>query len=102
HFNLRPEQLDNVFTNLHAMEQTAQNVSPPPETLAGHIRRARWEGFHDVMVPVGNDVSLYGRLGEPDPKDEIPGSFIVITHGLFGSLDGLEVINNVQALRHAG
>src|SRR5438309_1378946 len=34
--------------------------------------------------------------------NEIPGSFVIVTHGLFGSMDGEDVRNHVQALRQAG
>src|SRR5271169_1437273 len=68
----------------------------------GHIRRAAWDGFEDVTVPVGGGVVLYGRLGAPNTAQEIPGSYIVFTHGLFGSLDGVDNENEVEALRRAG
>ncbi len=107
HFGINPRHVDNLLTNLDGLQQTAQ-VSSPPSVLdkKGHIFRPAWAGFQDVEIPVGGKITLFGRLGAPDLKDpispEIPGSFIVITHGLFGSLDGLDMANEVEALRRAG
>lgn len=101
HFNLHPDELDNPFLNLRALEQTAQTVSPTPTFSNGRIQRPEWNGFHEIELPV-NGVTLYARLGTPDKQTEIPGSWVIFTHGLFGSLDGKDVINHVQALRRAG
>ncbi len=94
--------VDSLWGNLRGIEETAQVASPPPEVKSGHIVRGPWVGFQDVQVPVGNGVVLFGRLGVPEKGDEIPGSFVIITHGLFGTLDGLDMENHVQALRRAG
>jgi len=98
-FNLHPGDLDNFFLNLRGIEQSAQCTSPATGQPA---ERPAWPGFHDVRVPVSGNAVLCGRLGIPDEPREIPGSFVIITHGLFGSLDGAVVMNHVQTLRRAG
>jgi predicted alpha/beta-fold hydrolase len=99
-----PATVDSFWGNWRGIEETAQVASPPPAVESGHIQRAPWEGFHDVVVPVGpaGSAELFGRIGVPEKSREIPGSYVIITHGLFGSLDGLDMENQVQALRHAG
>ena len=89
HFQLNPAQLDSIWYNLDGIEQTAQVTSPPTIIEAGHIRRAPWLNFQPIEVPVTNDLSLPARIGIPDPRKEIKGSYIIITHGLFGTLDGV-------------
>lgn len=101
-FNLHPGQLDDLFLNTRAIEEIKQTVSPSATIDNGHIQRPAWNGFAEIEVPVPGNVVLYARLGVPEKQYEIPGSFVIITHGLFGSLDGLDVINHVQALRRAG
>jgi predicted alpha/beta-fold hydrolase len=107
YFDINPAHVDSLLRNLDGLEQTSE-VSAPPSVVdqKGHLFRPAWAGFSDVEIPVGNGITLYGRIGAPDLKDpgvhEIPGSFIVITHGLFGSLDGLDMANEVEALRRAG
>jgi predicted alpha/beta-fold hydrolase len=102
HFGYDPEEIDSLLGNWKGLEDTAQVASPEPDKdPKGHILRPAWGGFRQVEVPVDGAV-LYGRLGEPDPRHEIPGSYIVFTHGLFGSLDGLDTENQVEALRRAG
>ncbi len=106
HFDIHLSHIDDLWWNISGLEQTAQ-VSSPPWLIGanGHIQRAAWAGFKDVYIQVDKNVFLYGRLGEPDKKScaaEIPGSYIVVTHGLFGSIDGLDMANEVEALRRAG
>jgi len=101
-FNLKPENLDNLFLNLRSIEQTSQVASPSANLSGAHPGRPGWPGFHEVKVPVSRGGELYGRLGIPDEQYEVPGSYIIMTHGLFGSLDGADVMNQVQALRRAG
>ncbi|MGN6370570.1 MAG: alpha/beta fold hydrolase [Phycisphaerae bacterium] len=102
HFDVDAGAIDTLFGNWKGLEQTAQVASPAPERDGkGNILRAAWRGFKEVNVPV-DGVELYGRLGAPDPKREIPGSYIVFTHGLFGTLDGIDTENQVEALRRAG
>ena len=101
-FNLHPENLDNLFLNYRAIEQTAQSASLGATSAGKPLERPDWPGFHEVKVPVGGNAVLCGRLGDPEKQYEIPGSYVVMTHGLFGSLDGPDVINHVQALRRAG
>ena len=101
-FNLHPEDLDNLFLNTRGIEQSAQTVSPTATISNGRILRPAWDGFHEVEVPVPGNAVLYARLGIPEKQYEIPGSFVIITHGLFGTLDGKDVINHVQTLRRAG
>ena len=101
-FHLEPTELDSIFTNLHGIEQSAQVSSPPPVMENGHVKRTLWVGFQAVQVPVGKDQFLFGIMGTPEPDREIPGSFIILTHGLFGSLDGYDIENHAQALRRAG
>lgn len=101
-FGLDPERLDNILLNLRGIEQTAQTVSPMPGMVDGRLARPKWDGFESVKVPVAEGVQLCGRLGVPEKHNEIPGSFIIFTHGLFGSLDGNDVTNQVQALRQMG
>ena len=98
HFGLDESSLDSILGNLHGLEQTAQVTSPPP----GATPAPMWKGFHEVAVPMPDGLELYARLGTPEPADEIPGSYVVITHGLFGSLAGVDMENHVQALRRAG
>jgi predicted alpha/beta-fold hydrolase len=102
HFDLDPEKLDNIFYNLHGVEQSAQTVSPTPPLRDGHLVRPVWPGFEVVEVPVADGVKLCARIGTPDPRREIPGSWVIFTHGLFGSLDGKDVTNHVEALRQMG
>ncbi len=102
HFHLQPEHLDNIFFNLRALEQSSQTVSPTAGLDSGPVTRPAWDGFREVQVPVPGNASLYARLGTPEPQNEIPGSFVIITHGLFGTLDGMDVQNHVQTLRRAG
>src|SRR6185369_3537176 len=52
-------------------------------------------------IKVTNGDQVCGRLGAP-LKNDLGGSYIVITHGLFGSMNGLDVQNQVLALRNAG
>ena len=101
-FNLHPENLDNLFLNYRAIEQTAQSASLGATSTDQPAARPDWPGFHDVEVPVSGNAALCGRLGVPEKQYEIPGSFVIMTHGLFGSLDGVGVIDHVQALRRAG
>ena len=103
HFAVDEEWIDTLLGNWRGLEQTAQVASPPPERDGkGNILRTVWNGFKEVDVPVEGGVVLYGRLGAPDPRHEIPGSYIVFTHGLFGTLDGIDTENQVEALRRAG
>ncbi len=102
HFDLDPSRLDNIFYNLRGVEQSAQTVSPPPKTIDGRIQRPDWAGFHALKIQVADGVWLCARLGEPEKQNEIPGSYIIFTHGLFGSLDGQDVTNHIQALRRMG
>ncbi len=46
-------------------------MSSPPSTLdkKGHIFRPAWEGFEDIEIPVGNKITLFGRLGTADTKN---------------------------------
>jgi len=106
HFGMPAADVDSLWGNWDGIAQTAQVSSPPPQletNAAGlsRLRREKWDGFEDVEVP-GDGATLFGRLGAPDKKNEIPGSFVIMTHGLFGSLDGYDVQNHVQALRRAG
>src|SRR6185436_1559864 len=90
--------------NLRGLEQTAQVCSPPPDIDAGpprRLRREMWSHFDEVEVPCDGAL-LYGRIGTPDKGTEIPGSYIIITHGLFGTLYGIDMQNHVEALRLAG
>ncbi|HEY4328604.1 MAG TPA: hypothetical protein VGN88_02620, partial [Phycisphaerae bacterium] len=102
YFHLNPAELDTVTKNLHGIEETAQTVSPTPGIHDSFFDRPPWHGFHDVEVPVADDVYLWGRLGIPDKATEIPGSYIIITHGLFGSMDGKDIMNHVEGLRQMG
>ncbi len=107
YFDVNPAHVDSLLHNLDGLEQTAE-VSAPPSVIdgIGHLFRPPWKGFQDVEIPVGSGITLYGRIGAPDVKDpgvhEIPGSYVVITHGLFGSLDGVDMANEAEALRRAG
>jgi predicted alpha/beta-fold hydrolase len=102
HFALDPATLDTFWHNWDGLEKTALVASPPPSIERGHIQRAPWNGFHDVELPGAGGALLYARLGRPDPAHAIPGSAILITHGLFGTLDGIDMENQAQALRRAG
>jgi predicted alpha/beta-fold hydrolase len=102
HFKVDPAHVDSLWHNWEGIEQTAQVISPAPEMDAGHIRRAAWVGFTDVELPGTKGALLFARLGIPDEAHRIPGSAVIITHGLFGSLDGTDMLNHVQALRRAG
>jgi predicted alpha/beta-fold hydrolase len=125
-FDINPDNLDDLLTNLDGLQQTAQVVSPERELDAkGHLLRPKWDLFVDVEVPGQDGTPLYGRLSEPlqhqipHTKHEtrnaklarmIPGAaavadsntYIVITHGLFGSIDGIDMLNQVNAFRTAG
>lgn len=111
HFGLDEKELDSLWCNLEGLEQTSQVASPTPytnspaPTSSATTPEHMWTGFREVAIPVNLGAArlrLYGRLGTPEPANEIPGSYIVITHGLFGSLDGTDMENHVQALRLAG
>jgi predicted alpha/beta-fold hydrolase len=118
-FDINPDNLDDLLTNLDGLEQTAQVVSPERELDAkGHLLRPKWDHFVDVEVPGEDGTPLYGRLSEPLQHEArktkqaraIPGAnavadsetYIIITHGLFGSIDGLDMLNQVNAFRTAG
>ena len=108
HFGLQENYLDNIFFNLHGVEETAQVASPAPKIEKGHVLRGVWKGFVEVEVPVGDGAMLYARLGAPDKQmgnadaAETADSFVILTHGLFGSLDGYDIQNHAQALRRMG
>ncbi len=99
HFAIDPAHLDSLFWNWRGIEQTAQVSSPAPQIVNGHIHRTTWKGFQDIDVPVSGGAILFARLGSPEKANEIPGSFVVVTHGLFGTLDGFDMENHVQAAR---
>ena len=97
-FTLEPAKLDTLYGNLRGIMHTARVTSPPP----GNTPSPPWEGFEEVEVPLSDGLKPHARLGAPRPADEIPGSYVVITHGMFGSLEGVSMENHVQALRRAG
>ena len=129
HFDVNPANLDDIFTNLDGLEQTAQVVSPDRELDArGHLVRPAWRNFTDVDVPGSDGTPLYGRLSDPLPPARMAtlshaptashgspgalanlisppvdtGTYIIVSHGLFGSIDGMDMENQVTALRSAG
>jgi predicted alpha/beta-fold hydrolase len=102
HFALDPARLDSLWGNWDGIEKTALVASPPPQIESGHIQRAAWKGFEDVELPGVGGAMLFARLGRPQPAHAMPGSAIIITHGLFGTLDGIDMENQAQALRRAG
>ena len=100
HFRLKPERLDSIPWNFPGLWHTKQVTSPQPGTAPS----PPWEGFVDVDAGLTfcDGLKPHARLGTPDPAKEIPGSYVVITHGLFGSLEGTGMEHNVQTLRGAG
>lgn len=102
YFAVDPARVDSLWHNWEGIEQTAQVISTAPEMESGHIRRNAWAGFTDVELPGTRGAMLFARLGIPEDQHRIPGSAVIITHGLFGSLDGTDMLNHVQALRRAG
>jgi predicted alpha/beta-fold hydrolase len=96
YMKLKPENLDSLFFNLAGIEQSAQVTSPEPADYC-----ADWPGFESVCIKVTNGDQVCGRLAPP-LKNDLGGSYIVITHGLFGAMCGLDVQNQVAALRNAG
>jgi predicted alpha/beta-fold hydrolase len=124
-FDINPDNLDDLVSNLDGLQQTAQVVSPERELDAkGHLLRPQWDHFVDVEVPGSDGTPLYGRLSEPlqqakNTKHETRNTkppagirsaeavkdsdtYIVLTHGLFGSIDGMDMRNQVNAFRMAG
>jgi predicted alpha/beta-fold hydrolase len=96
-FNLRFGYLDNLLLNSRGISDTSASASH------GNVReRPQWPGFEDVAVPVSGNAVLWGRLGIPDKEREIPGSYVIITHGLFGCLDGPLIGRQIETLRRAG
>jgi predicted alpha/beta-fold hydrolase len=102
HFGIRPDETDDLFHNWKGIEQTAEVCSPAPEIEGGHIQRGPWRDFKDIEVPMEDGARLFGRIGVPSEANAISGSFVILTHGLFGTLDGLDMENQAQALRRAG
>ncbi|MCU0780244.1 MAG: hypothetical protein MUF04_03975, partial [Akkermansiaceae bacterium] len=98
HFGLQQELLDTIYGNFGGVLVTGRMAGPRPGTAPS----PPWQGFRDVKVRLRDGAKLHLRLGTPEPEDEIPGSYVVITHGLFGSLEGVGMINHVQALRLMG
>ena len=98
HFRLREANVDALLGNLQGLEQTAQVTGPP----LGGKPSPMWTGFKRVTLPSADGWIPHARLGTPDPAYEIPGSYVIITHGMFGSLEGPDMENHVQALRRAG
>lgn len=98
HFRLREADVDALLGNLQGLEQTAQVTSP----LLGGKPSPLWKGFKRVALPTADGMQQHACLGTPEPADEIPGSYVVITHGMFGSLEGPAMEDHVQALRRAG
>ena len=100
-FGVNPAHVDSLFYSLDGIEQSAQVTSPRPANDQDF--RVSWPGFVEVEVPVSQGAILYGQLGSPDPSAaSTPKDFIIMTHGLFGTLGGLDVMNNCQALRRSG
>lgn len=97
HFDLKPERLDSIPGNFRGLLDTKRATSPQ----AGTAPSPPWEGFVDVVLPFCDGMKPHARLGTPVGK-VIPGSYVVITHGLFGSLEGKGMENNVQMLRREG
>lgn len=98
YLGLNPALLDSIYGNPSGVLYSARLAGPPPGTDPS----PPWQGFTDVTVPLCDGAKLHLRLGTPEPPDEIRGSYVVITHGMFGSLEGVGMLNHVQALRRAG
>ena len=90
--------VDNLLCNLDGMQQTAQISSPPTDKAHPALP---WDGWQSVEIPMADGAKLCGRFAPPTGTD-LGGSFVVMTHGLFGTMEGHDVHNQVAALRHAG
>jgi predicted alpha/beta-fold hydrolase len=93
---LNPEHLDSLFLNFEGIQQSAQVTSREPDDYC-----ADWPEFESISIPVTGGDQVCARLAKP-LKNDLGKSFIVFTHGLFGSMSGLDVRNQLTALRNAG
>lgn len=97
-FGLNPAHLDSIFFNFKGILHTAQ-------VLSGGFRNAgrtpTWPGFTPVEIPMDDGLKMCARWAPPTGTD-LGGSWVVIAHGLFGSIDGADPLNHAEALRAFG
>jgi predicted alpha/beta-fold hydrolase len=97
HFHTSAANVDNIFGNYRGLAPTAQ-VIPADENEDAAIN---WIGFEPVQIRMRDQLPMVGYLAAPTRRP-IPGSYIVITHGLFGSQAGHDAHNVADAMRALG
>lgn len=88
---------DHLLANYAGLMHSAQVVSDGIPS----ITPANWPNTTAVDVPTHDGLTLRAYLRKP-AKDTLNRSYIVITHGLFGTLDGIDCDHQVNALTQAG
>jgi len=97
HFGWNRLYLANIFKNFFGLLNTIQCIG----SRSHEGRPVAWPGYEVVSVPMEDGLELFGLLGKPTGPDA-GGSYIVLTHGLFGSLSGFDFFNTAEALRSRG
>jgi predicted alpha/beta-fold hydrolase len=100
HFGIRKEGLRTLLGNLEGITCTAQSASRD-----SHIDTPAplWDGFEDILVPIGDRFELSGRMGYAERNGEVlKTDCIVILPGLFGDNGVQRTQDMAEYLRAAG
>ncbi len=99
HFDVLPDGLDSLFTNLYGMSHSAQLTGPDDTGEPS----PHWPGYDDVLVPIAGDFSLSGKMGMA-ARDGTPldADCIVLLPGLLGHNNIRRTIDLADALRANG
>src|SRR5439155_254018 len=95
-FGMDPDRLDSLLFNYFGLMRSAQ-VAPS----AASFNNTEWPGYEPIEIIADDGLPLRGRIAPPTGH-EIAGSYIVITHGLFGQQAGTRQYNLAEALRAFG